>query len=343
MKRSQQLLAALVALNVILLVVGGRSDTSAVGVGGTANIQIGLVFDVGGLGDKSFNDAAYRGLLKAKDELGVGVRYVEPGDGSDRESALRQLASSGANLVIGVGFIFTDDIRKLAEEFPKVKFACIDYSVVPGQPGPPANLAGLRFREHEGSFLVGAIAALRSETKKVGFVGGMDIPLIHKFEAGYTAGAKHVCPDCEVMGAYAGTEPKAFSDPITGKELAMTQYGRGADVIYHASGKTGTGVFNAARQLGKLAIGVDSDQFAEAPCCVLTSMVKNVDVAVFEVIRDVVTDKFVGGVREFGLAEAGVKFVYDDNNRKLLPKSIVDRVNELATEVIEGQIEVPHK
>ncbi len=343
MKRSHQLLVALIAFNLILLVVGGRSDTLRAGRGGSIGVDIGLVFDVGGLGDKSFNDAAYRGLINASEELGVGIRYVEPGDGSDRESALRQLASSGADLVIGVGFIFTDDIRKLAEEFPDVKFACIDYSVVPGQPGPPDNLVGLRFREHEGSFLVGAIAALRSQTKKVGFIGGMDIPLIHKFEAGYVAGAKHVCPDCEVMIAYAGTEPKAFSDPITGKELAMTQYGRGADVIYHASGKTGTGVFNAARQLGKLAIGVDSDQFDEAPCCVLTSMVKNVDVAVLEVIRDVVNHAFKGGVREFGLVDDGVRFVYDDNNRELLPESIVKRVNALAQEIIEGTIEVPSK
>jgi len=336
--RATFVVAGLVVLNAALMVAGiGRGSDKAC----RSDLCVGLVFDVGGLGDKSFNDAAHRALIRARDELGLPVRYIEPGDGSDRESALRQLASQGYHLVIGVGFIFTDDIRKLADEFPETRFACVDYSVMPGQPPPPDNLVGLRFREHEGSFLVGAISGLMTRTRKVGFVGGMDIPLIHKFDAGYRAGVEHVCPQCDVISAYAGTKPEAFSDPVRGKELALTQYGRGADIIYHASGKTGSGVFNAARDRGKLAIGVDSDQFDEAPCCVLTSMVKNVDVVVFETIQEVAQDEFRSGVREYGLAEDGVGFVYDENNRELLPRDVVDKVNAIRDRIIAGEIEVP--
>jgi basic membrane protein A len=303
--------------------------------------KIGVVFDVGGLGDKSFNDAANRGMLKAKAELGVQAQYIEPGDGSDRESALRQRAAAGDNLVIGVGFIFSDDITKLATQFPDTKFACIDYTLPQGTEKTPANLVGLRFREHEGSFLVGAIAGRVTKTKKIGFVGGMKIPLIRKFEAGFEAGVKHVCPDCTVLSAYAGTEPKAFADPTKGKELALAQYARGADIIYHASGKTGDGVFDAAKEQKKFAIGVDSDQFHVAPCCVLTSMIKQVDVAVFDTTKKVAENKFTSGVYEFGLAEGGVGFVYDDNNKAFIPQAVVDEVNGLAKQIIAGTIKVP--
>ena len=340
MRKATTLILGLAALNAALL-VGGHVVTG----GGTATevqVRVGLVFDVGGLGDKSFNDAAYRGLMYARDNLHAGVRYIEPGDGSDRESALRQLASSGNDVVIGVGFIFTDDITKLAKEFPEVKFACIDYSAKPGEVIPD-NLAGIRFREHEGSFLVGAVAGLKTSTKKVGFVGGMKIPLIRKFEAGYAAGVKHVCPECEVMGAYAGTKPEAFADPTMGRELADAQYARGADIIFHASGKTGTGVVSAARERGKLAIGTDSDQFHEAPCCVLTSMLKQVDTAVVDIITAVKEGRFRGGVRELGLAENGVSFVHDANNQEMLPPDIVDRVEQLAAQIIAGTIEVPDR
>ncbi|HWO20261.1 MAG TPA: BMP family ABC transporter substrate-binding protein [Kofleriaceae bacterium] len=305
--------------------------------------KIGLVFDVGGLGDKSFNDSAHRGLVKAKDELGVQTQYIEPGDGSDRESALRQRAAKGDDLVIGVGFIFSDDITKLAKEFPKVKFACIDYSLPQTEKQVPDNLVGLRFREHEGSFLVGAVAGRVTKAKKLGFVGGMKIPLIRKFEAGYEAGVKQVCPDCQIFSGYAGTEPKAFADPTKGKELALSQYNRGADIVYHASGKTGDGVFDAAKEKKKLAIGVDSDQFPVAPCCVLTSMIKNVDVAVFETIKKVVEGKFQSGELEFGLKEGGVGFVYDDNNKGKIPQAVADEMKELTKQIVEGKITVPTK
>lgn len=308
---------------------------------GASATKVGMVFDVGGLGDKSFNDAANRGLLRAKSELGVQTQYIEPGDGSDRESALRQRAAAGDNVVIGVGFIFSDDITKLAAQFPDTKFACIDYTLPQGVEKTPANLAGLRFREHEGSFLVGAIAGRVTKSKKLGFVGGMKIPLIKKFEAGYMAGVKHVCPDCTVVSAYAGTEPKAFADPTKGKELALAQYARGVDIVYHASGKTGDGVFDAAKEQKKFAIGVDSDQFHVAPCCVLTSMIKKVDVAVFDTIKRVAGSKFESGVHEFGLADDGVGFVYDDNNKAFIPQAVVDEVNGLAKQIVAGTIKVP--
>ncbi|MEZ4360284.1 MAG: BMP family ABC transporter substrate-binding protein [Kofleriaceae bacterium] len=316
----------------------GTPDPEGSGAGG---IKIGLVFDVGGLGDKSFNDAANRGLMKAKSELGVQVQYIEPGDGSDRESALRQRAAAGDQLVLGIGFIFSDDITNLAGQFPDTKFACIDYTLPDGLERPPGNLAGLRFREHEGAFLVGALAGRVSKTKKIGFVGGMKIPLIRKFEAGYAAGIKQTCPECTFVSAYAGTEPKAFADPTKGKELALAQYARGVDIIFHASGKTGDGVFDAAKEQKRFAIGVDSDQFEVAPCCVLTSMIKNVDVAVYDVIKKVSEGKFEPGVHEFGLAEGGVSFVYDDRNRAFIPQEVVDEVNGLAKQVIAGAIQVP--
>jgi basic membrane protein A len=336
MRGRSRILLWLGAANVLLLVLGLSRGAPLAKV---TRVKIGLVFDVGGLGDESFNDAAYAGLSHAERELGLSVRYIEPADGTDRESALRELAADGYDLVIGVGFIFSDDLRALAPKYPKVKFAGIDYSG--GAEGMPANLVGLRFREQEGAFLVGALAALASKTKKIGFVGGMQIPLIRKFEVGYAAGAHHVCPECAVFGAYAGTDPKAFADPTTGKELALSQYGRGADIIFHASGKTGIGVFNAARGEGKYAIGVDADQRREALCCVVTSMVKGVDVAVFEVIRDVAQGKFVGGLRELGLKEGGVGYVWDDLTQEVAGDAVHARVEAIRKQIVAGTIQVP--
>ncbi|HUS29449.1 MAG TPA: BMP family ABC transporter substrate-binding protein [Kofleriaceae bacterium] len=335
-----RLIGLLVVLNVALVIVGAvavRAPTKAKGAG----IRVGLVFDVGGKNDKSFNEAAYRGLERARTELGVRVQYIEPSEGADRESAMRQLAAQNVDLVIGVGFIFGPDLERLSKQFPNVKFAGIDYSPSPGV-GDLPNLAGLRFREHEGSFLVGAIAGLTTHSRIVGFVGGMKIPLIRKFEAGYEAGVKHVCPSCRVLSAYAGSEPKAFADPPLGQELAAAQYGQGADIIFHAAGKTGDGVFAAARQRKARAIGVDSDQFESAPCCIVTSMVKRVDVAVVDVIKDVIEHRFQGGLHELGLAEHGVTFVADERNQgRLLPLDVVQKVNVLREEIIAGKIVVP--
>ncbi len=335
----RRLLVVLVVLNFLLIAIGYAVIPTATAKAGSG-VQIGLVFDVGGKNDKSFNEAAWRGLQRARDELGIDYQFIEPTEGADRESALRTLAARGVDLVIGVGFIFGPDLERLAQQFPAVKFAGIDYSPSDGI-GTLPNLLGLRFREQEGSFLVGAIAGLLTHTKTVGFVGGMKIPLIRKFEAGYFAGVHHVCPDCRVVSAYAGTEPKAFADPSLGNELASAQYDQGADIIFHAAGKTGDGVFAAARQRGARAIGVDSDQFEAAPCCIVTSMVKRVDIAVIDVVKSIIAHTFRGGLHELGLKEAGVAFVSDERNRVLLPIDIVQRVNAIGDEIIRGAIVVP--
>jgi basic membrane protein A and related proteins len=301
---------------------------------------IGLVFDVGGRGDKSFNDQAYAGLERAQKELGITFHTLETGEGADREAAMRQLAAGDAQLIFGVGFLFTDDIRKLAREFPDKKFACVDYTVTPNDTLPP-NLVALKFKEEEGSYLVGALSALLSRTGTVGFVGGMEIPLIKKFEAGYVAGVRATNPEAEVLIKYAGTTGAAFKDPAKGKELGLAEYHQGADIIFHASGSTGLGVFEAAREQDKLAIGVDSDQYDEAPGNVLTSMVKRVDTAVFETIKAVQQGRWTGGVQVFGLAEDGVAWVYDDRNRALIPPEAKVRLDSLRAEVIAGKVTVP--
>jgi basic membrane protein A len=331
--------AALILLNALLLVP--RADRArASGAGG---LRVGLVFDVGGRGDKSFNDSAWRGVDRAVRELGVHAEYIEPGEGSDRESGIRLLAARGFDLIIGVGFIFSDDLYAVAREYPQTRFACVDYAKFDahGFVEPPSNMVALKFREEEGSFLVGALAALVSSTSVVGFVGGMDIPLIHKFEAGYRAGAHAVCPACRVLVGYAGVTGDAFKNPAKGKELALAQYGAGADVIFHAAGSTGLGVFEAARERGRLAIGVDADQWSEAPGRVLTSMTKEVDVSVFETIRALKGGAFASGVRQFGLKERGVDYVYDAHNRAQIPEPARARVEALRQDIIAGRVEVP--
>jgi basic membrane protein A len=333
------LIGILFAVNAVLIIIGAVAIRSTGKTAG-AGLRIGLVFDIGGKNDKSFNEAAWRGLQRAEAELGVQTEYIEPTEGADRESALRALAARKMDLVIGVGFIFGPDLERLSRQFPNVRFAGVDYSPSEGV-GTLPNLAGLRFREQEGSFLVGAIAGLLTRSKTVGFVGGMKIPLIRKFEAGYQAGVKKVCPDCRVLSAYAGTEPKAFADPSLGEELASAQYRQGADIIFHAAGKTGDGVFAAARQRGARAIGVDSDQYEAAPCCVMTSMVKRVDVAVLDIVKDIIAGKFHGGLIELGLAEHGVGFVSDERNRAMLPIEVVEKVNALGEQIVAGKIEVP--
>jgi basic membrane protein A len=342
MRKALVFIGVLFTLHVVLLFVR-PSGAAQVPAGG--GLDVGIVFDLGGRGDKSFNDGAYIGAERAAKELGAHVRFVEPGEGSDREAGLRLLAAEHMDLVIGVGFIFSDDLTQLAQEYPTVAFAGVDFAISldkTGQPvAPPPNLAALKFREEQGSFLVGALAALVGGSRKVGFVGGMDSPLIHKFEAGYRAGVKHVCPDCEVIVQYAGVTPEAFRNPGRGKELALSQYQQGVNVIYHASGSTGLGVFEAARALEKFGIGVDADQYAEAPGRVLTSMVKRVDNAVFDTIKRVKEKRFRGGIYQFGLAEDGVGYVYDEHNRGLIPDSVHARLEALKGDIIAGRIRVP--
>jgi len=238
------------------------------------------------------------------------------------------------DLIIGVGFLMKDALDKVSGQFPETRFAIIDAVV------EAPNVASLIFREHEGSFLVGAIAGLVTETDKVGFVGGMDIPLIHKFEVGYREGVKYVNPDCDVLVAYAGSGPEAFHDPVKGKSLALSQFDRGADVIFQAAGSTGNGVIDAAQERGLFAIGVDANQNYMAPGHVLTSMVKRVDVAVFSIIEDVVQGTFEGGIHVYGLEADGVGYALDEHNERLIPDRVIREVERIKQGIIAGTIPV---
>lgn len=328
---------AAAALAFAAVACGTKKETPSA----TGGLSVGLVFDVGGRGDKSFNDAAFAGLDSAKKELHITYEVIEPGEGGDRESALRQLAAGASQLVFGVGFLFSDDIKAVAREFPDKKFACIDMNVSPGDTLPP-NLVALKFKEEEGSYLVGALAGLLTKSKTVGFLGGMQIPLIKKFEAGYKAGVKRTCPDCRVLVKYAGTTGQAFKDPTKGKELGLAMYGEGADIVFHASGSTGLGLFEAAEEKKALAIGVDSDQYDQKPGVVLTSMVKRVDVAVFDTIKETQAGQFPGGqARVYGLEQNGVGYVYDTRNANLIPPGVKGQVDSLRLDIMAGRIQVP--
>lgn len=324
----------------ITLALPSRRDPIAPS-GRHADVRVGLVFDVGGRGDKSFNDSAFLGLVRAERDFGVTAEMIEPSGAEDRESAMRLFAARGFDLVIGVGFIFSTDISVVARAFPNTAFACVDYA--PGPDGTmPDNLAGLVFREEEGAFLVGAVAGLVSERRAVGFVGGMDVPLIRKFEAGYTAGVKHVCPTCRVSAAYAGTTPEAFKDPAKGEAIATSQISSGADVVFHAAGSTGLGVFEAARDMQAWAVGVDADQYDEMPSVMLTSMVKRVDVVVYDIVEHVVQGAFEGGVRSFGLREGGIDYVHEGPHAEHIPDDVRTRVEAIRRDIVEGRI-VPER
>lgn len=335
--------AGRVAAPAMALALALASALGACGGGGERTpaeegFRVGLVFDVGGKGDRSFNDSAVQGLERARTDFGVTVSDFEPGQDADREVGLRKLAARGYDVVVAVGFLFTDAVRSVAADFPRVSFVLID-----GRVEGAANVASVLFREQEGSFLVGALAALKSETGTLGFVGGMDVPLIHRFEAGYVAGARHVRPDVKVLVGYAGVRPEAFADPVRGKEIALSQIDQGADIVFHAAGVTGLGVIEAARERGRLAIGVDSNQNDVAPGTVLTSMVKRVDNAVYREVAAAVGGDFHGGVEELGLAEEGVGFAVDEHNRALLPEALLERAAALRDSIVAGTIVVPRE
>ncbi|HEX6988949.1 MAG TPA: BMP family ABC transporter substrate-binding protein [Bacillota bacterium] len=341
--RGHKGLASLSLLVIAALVLAACGGGGGQGAGGDT-IRVGVVYDVGGRGDQSFNDMAYAGLERARQEFGDRLegQDAEPDSGGqNREDLLRTFAEQGYDLVIGVGFIFAELITKLAQEYPDVKFAIVDSCSTTPEPLP--NVACLVFKEHEGSFLVGAAAAMKTQSGTVGFVGGMLSPLIQRFEAGYIAGVRHINPDVQVLSDYAGTTGEAFNDPTKGRELALAQIQRGADIIYHAAGGTGRGVFEAVKQQGRLAIGVDADQSLTAPDyadVILTSMMKRVDVAVYDVIKSVVDGNYQGGFREYGLAQDGVGYAVNDHNRAMI-EDIIDQLDELKQQIIDGEIEVP--
>ena len=344
-------LSVAVQLGMILLALAllltGCSNAPAVPAkqAGAAPLKVGLVFDVGGRGDKSFNDGAYAGLEAAKKELGdkIEIKYLEPaGSGENREQLLRLLAQDKYDLIFGVGFMFTDSIRKVAKDFPQTKFALIDGYIADLK--PEGNVSCLLYREHEGAFLVGAMAAMKSSTGKIGFIGGMQIPLIEKFEAGYIAGARYSKPGIVVFSDYVGTTGDAFKDPVKGKELALKQIGAGADILFHASGASGLGVLEAVATQKKLLIGVDSDQSLNASEAqrpyILTSMLKRVDVAVQDTIRKLTGKAFKGGYQEFGIQENGVGYADNEYNRTMIAP-FKPKLDEIKAKIQAGEIKVP--
>lgn len=261
--------------------------------------KVGIVLSVAGLGDKSFNDSAYRGLKKAEEELGIEFKYVEPNSPAEDEGFLREFAENDFDLVIGMGFMMMDSVEKVSKEFPDTNFAIID-SVV-----DTPNTMSINFSEDEGSFLMGALASMMSETGTIGFIGGMEVPLIKKFEVGYVAGAKYVNEDIKPLILYI-SGPNPFNDPVRGKEAGKSLISQGADVIYHAAGPTGIGMFAAAKEAGIYAIGVDSNQDAEEKGTVLTSMMKNIDTTLYNVVKDLKAGNFKSGTVVFSVAENGV-------------------------------------
>jgi len=307
-----------------------------------SKVHVGIVFDIGGKDDRSFNNAAWQGVSRAAKDLPLVLRDVEPGDPTSIEPAMRAFAERGYDLVIGVGFAQSPIIESVAKDYPKMSFAIVDgVSQLP-------NVASLIFKEHEGSYLVGMIAAMTSKSGTLGFLGGMDIPLIHKFEVGYEEGAHAINPKVRVIPNYIGVTDAAWNDPVKGKELARTQIEKGADVIFAAAGNSGLGAFDAVEQFGKDAqgrplkfvIGVDSNQNWAKPGHVLTSMVKRVDNSVYQIIGDLVNHRFKGGVHVYGLENDGIGYAMDQYNAKLISPDVIRQIEAARARIIGGEIKV---
>lgn len=324
-----------------------------------AEVRVGMVFDAGGKNDRSFNQSAFEGAVKARDELGIALKDVEPGDSSAVEEAMRAFASEGYDLIFGIGFANATAVKNVATEFPQVKFAIVDAVV------DLPNVSSLLFKEHEASYLVGMIAGMRSRVvngkRVVGFIGGMEIPLIHKFEVGYREGAKRIFPAIEVVVNYVGNTPTAWNDPAKAKEIAKAQIGKGSSVIYAAAGGSGNGLFDALKEengrgpcfpkikKGKridkcvYGIGVDSNQNYIVPGQIVTSMLKRVDVSVFDAIKKVNSGDLSGGIHVYGLENNGVGYAIDKYNRKLVTSKMEKVVNLFREKIISGEIIVPDK
>lgn len=298
-------------------------------VAAPAGPQPAVVFDMGGKFDKSFNQAAYEGIERWKKETGQEYLEFEIANETQREQAIRRMAERGASPIIGIGFGQASSIEKVAKEFPDLKFAIIDMVV------DAPNVQSVVFKEHEGSFLVGVMAAKASQSGKVGFVGGMDIPLIRKFQCGYEQGVKHANAKGEVFANMTGTTGAAWNDPVRGGELAKAQFAKGADVVFAAAGGTGVGVYQAAKDNGKLAIGVDSNQNHLHPGTMLTSMLKRVDVAVYNVAKG-----HTPGMSVLGLAEGGVDYAMDEHNASLVNDDMKAAVEAAKADILAGKIQV---
>ena len=302
---------------------------------GAADFKPAVVYDMGGKFDKSFNEGVYHGVQRFTEETGIEVLEFEVTNEAQRQRAMERLIQRGATALLGVGFGQADAISAVAADHPDVQFGIIDVFWL-DQP----NLRQYSFKEHEGSYLVGVAAAMKAESGTVGFVGGMDVPLIRKFACGYVQGVKSVGQDIKVLQNMTGTTPSAWNDPVKGGELAQSQIDRGADVVYHAAGGTGIGVIQTTADAGKLAIGVDANQNYLAPGKVLTSMVKRVDVAAYQHFKDAYEGNFSAGVVQLGLAEGGVDWAVDEHNRELVAGEIEMAVAAARERIISGEISV---
>jgi basic membrane protein A len=343
---------------------GGGETAATGGTGGAtgetaaaecnADMSVGIAFDIGGLGDKSFNDAADAGLQQAIADGLVCEENVVVNEanstGSDRDQNAQALADAGMDLVVGVGFAFSPGLNTIAPDYPDTNFMIVDGFATCGtacgltnDAEAIPNVADYTFKEHEGSFLVGAAAALKCGCDTIGFLGGQTGPLIEKFQAGYEAGAAQINPDIEVLVEYIGDDTTAFNDPVRGEELSTAMYDQGAEIIYHAAGASGAGLFNAAVEANKLAIGVDSDQYLtaspEQQPLILTSMLKRVDTAVYNAIQSVGEGGDLGGSQVFGMAEEGVD--YSQSNPDELTSDIIEQLDEFKQQIIDGTIVVP--
>ena len=322
-------------MNLIKLALAGVVAIAASVAAYAADFKPAVIYDMGGKFDKSFNEGVYNGIKKFTDETGIEVMEFEVTNETQREQAMQRMIQRGATLVLGVGFAQADAINKVAGENPDKKFAIIDVNWL-DQP----NLRQYSFKEHEGSYLVGMAAALASKTGKVGFVGGMDIPLIRAFGCGYVQGAKRANANVQVFQNMTGTTPAAWNDPGKGAELTQSQIDRGADVVYQAAGGTGIGVIRAAADAGKLSIGVDSNQNHLAPGSVLTSMLKRVDVAAYQTMKDGMSGNFDTTAQSLGLAEGGVGWALDENNAKLITPEMKSAIEAASADIIAGKISV---
>lgn len=298
-----------------------------------AEIKPAVIFDMGGKFDKSFNEGVYSGVEKFKSETGISYNEFEVNNPSQREQAMRNFARRGNDPILAIGFAQAEALEKVAKEFPDIKFTIIDMVV------DLPNVRSIVFKEQEGSYLVGLLAAMKSKTKKVGFVGGMDIPLIRKFACGYVQGAK-AAGATDVYQNMTGTTPSAWNDPVKGGELALSQFGRGADVVYAAAGGTGLGVLQAAADAGKFSIGVDSNQNHLQPGSVLTSMLKRVDVAAYDTFKSAMDGTWTSGIQVLGLKEGGVGWALDDNNKDLITAEMKAAVEKAQADIISGAIKV---
>ncbi len=316
------------------IVMGLMAATLSVSAAYAAELKPAVVYDFGGKFDKSFNEAAYNGAAKYKADHGTNYREFEIQNDAQREQALRKFAQDGNSPVVIAGFSAVSAIEKVAKEFPDTQFVIIDAVV------EAPNVRSVVFKEEEGGYLVGLLAAMASKTGTVSFIGGMDVPLIRRFYCGYAIGAIEGKKGTKVLNNWTGDTPAAWNDPAKGSEIAKAQIDQGSDVIYHAAGGTGIGVLQAAADAGKLGIGVDSNQNGLHPGHVLTSMVKGVDTAVYKAFEDVAADKFTGGIVQMGLKDDGVSYAMDENNEKLITPEMKTAVEAAKADIIAGKIKV---